>query len=102
MTPLVNINASIIFKIWDQVLEVVTEIGFDVAVTMTDGVSSNMSFFKKKMLEHPGDTSCLNRYNIESKIFACYDPLHLFKNFCNNWRNTRNSKCPSFDSMAED
>ena len=102
MTPLVNINASIIFKIWDQVLEVVTEIGFDVAVTMTDGVSSNMSFFKKKMLEHPGDTFCLNRYNIESKIFACYDPSHLFKNFCNNWRNTRNFECPSFDSMAED
>ena len=55
MTPLVNINASIIFKIWDQVLEVVTEIRFDVAVTVTDGVSSNMSFFKKKMLEHPGE-----------------------------------------------
>ena len=45
MTPLVNINASIIFKIWDQVLEVVTEIRFDVAVTVTDGVSPNMPFF---------------------------------------------------------
>ena len=48
ISPLVNINADIIFKVWDQVLDVVTEIGFDVAVTMTDGVSSNMSFFNKK------------------------------------------------------
>ena len=61
MTPLVNINASIIFKLWDQVLEVVTEIRFDVAVTVTDGVSSNMPFFLKKMLEYPGHTFCLNR-----------------------------------------
>ena len=94
-------------KTGSQVLDVVTEIGFDVAVTMTDGVSSNMSFFNKKMLENPGDIFSLNRYNIESKIFACYDTTHLFKNLYNNWRNTRSFECPSFesftgDNMAED
>ena len=39
MSPIVNINADILYKIWLNVLKVVSNLGFNVTDTMTDGHS---------------------------------------------------------------
>ena len=86
MPPVFNINADILSEVWSNVVRVVTDIGFDVAITMTDGHSSNMSYFNSKMLKNPEEVCVENEYNHGSKIFPCFDNTHLFKNFYNNWR----------------
>ena len=50
MVPIVNINADKLYKIWTDVMTKVAKIGFDTAVTMTDGHSSNRNFFNNKLL----------------------------------------------------
>ena len=45
MSPNITIDADTIEKHWKNVLEQVTSIGFDMAVTMTASHSANMNFF---------------------------------------------------------
>ena len=49
ITCMVNINADILHKVWLN--EVVTELKFDITVTMTDGHSANVKFFKEKICD---------------------------------------------------
>ena len=97
MAPVVNISAEKLYEVWKNVAKAISEIGFDIAVTMTDGHSSNMSFFNTKLLSNPHDLSFENEYKPGSKIFPMFDNTHLFKNFYNNWRNKSYFKCPSFE-----
>ena len=52
-----NINADKLHSVWADVMKKVENIGFDVAVTMTDGHSSNMIFFNNKLLKNISDES---------------------------------------------
>ena len=56
----------------------VSTIGFDIAVTMTDGHSANVSLFNKKILKNPGDLFIPNEKSPGSKIFPFFDTSHLF------------------------
>ena len=42
MVPIVNINADILHSVWKKVVSQISNIGFDISVTMTDGHSSNV------------------------------------------------------------
>ena len=42
MVPIVGINADKLYSMWKNIVSQVTMIGFGIAVTMTDGHSSNM------------------------------------------------------------
>ena len=55
MVPVVNINADILYSIWIDVMAKVEKIGFHAAVTMSDGHSSNVTFFNRKLLEDKND-----------------------------------------------
>ena len=94
MVPVVNINATKLYTIWMDVMTKIEKIGFDVAVTMSDGHSSNMSFFNNKLLKNKKDLC----RTLESgkKNFPIYDNTHLFKNFYNNWCNYETFQCPEF------
>lgn len=45
MVPLTKVSSTIINTWYQRVLEVVTQIGFDVVATSTDGHSSNRKFY---------------------------------------------------------
>ena len=47
MFPIVGINAEKLYSIWKNVVSQMTAIGFDIAVTMTDGHSSNMKLITR-------------------------------------------------------
>ena len=97
MAPVININADKLHSIWTDVMKKVGKIGFDVAVTMTDGHSSNMNFFNNKLLKNKSDM-CLSMES-GSKNFPFYDNTHIFKNSNNNWSNYDTFKCPSFPQI---
>ena len=50
MTPAVNINYDILFNVWSNVVTTLSDIRFDITVTMTDGHSSNMKLFNKRTI----------------------------------------------------
>ena len=58
MVPIDNINADILFSVWKNVVSQISDIGFDISVTITDGHSSNMSLFNKKILKNSEDLVC--------------------------------------------
>ena len=95
MPPVVNINADKLYSIWKNVVSQVTAIGFDVAVTITDGHSSNMKLFNNKILQNvPGNLSVPNKASPGSSIYLLYDTVHLFKNLYNNWMTRKEFECP--------
>ena len=81
MVPIVNISADKLFSVWKNVVTKVSEIGFDIAVKMTDGHSANMKLFNDKILTGSGNLSIPNLDFPGSYIFPMYDPSHIFKNF---------------------
>ena len=94
MTPISNINAEKISTVWRSCLEVTTKIGFDVVLTMTDGLEANVRFFRmicesKVLINNP--------YNLLNLIFFLFDTIHLFKNIYCNLVNYGIFVCPSFE-----
>ena len=97
MVPIVNISADKLFSVWKNVVTKVSEIGFDIAVTMADGHSANMKLFNNKILTGSGNLSIPNLDFPGSYIFPMYDPSHIFKMFYNNWMVKQLFRCPSMD-----
>ena len=98
MVPIVNINAEKLYEIWKSTVSAMTKVGFDIAVTMTDGHSSNMKLFNTKILGKDLDKVFVeNPDSPGSNIYLMYDPVHLFKNFYNNWTKKINFDCPTED-----
>ena len=94
MAPIVNINADILYKVWLNVLKVVSNLGFNVTDTMTDGHSSNVKFFTM-LSQGVLLPSIPNPFNLEKQIFLLFDPVHLFKKIYNNVRSKELFICPS-------
>ena len=67
------------------------------AVTITDGHSSNMTLFNSKILKNHSDLSIVNEMNPDNLIFPLFDPVHIFKNFYNNWTKKVKFECPNID-----
>lgn len=80
ITCIVKINAEILYKVWMNVVKAVTELGFDISSTTTDGHSSNVKLFKEKLCAGFMKTWIPNPINSGNRIFLLFDPTHLFKN----------------------
>ena len=101
MSPVSNLDAEQIYEIWKNVMKTLARIGYRVVLTMTDGISTNIKFFRQCVcggslqayVPHPYDNS-LNHY------LLC-DTVHLFKNFYNNLVNRKTFVCPSFQPGGE-
>ena len=49
MVPLTKMDSSILHKLFNDVMNVITTIGYDVVVSLIDGHSSNVKFYKKEL-----------------------------------------------------
>lgn len=98
LTPLTCINSGIILKVYMTLLKTVVEIGFDVTVTLVDGHSSNCKFFKDELCSGMLNCSINNPLKSQNRIFLLFDPVHLFKNFYNNFINKKFFECPNFEN----
>ena len=108
MNPITNINSDKLYKIWMNVLKFLTEIGFDILVTMVDGHSSNIKFYKI-LLREPLDFSipengiCIsNPFSPAKKIYLMFDPVHLFKKFYTNFLNYEEFDFPLFEYCCKE
>ena len=95
MVPVVRLDAELVNTYYKQVLQVVTDIGFETVTTLMDGHSINRRFYQilcggvlKPYIENP--------YKKGSKIFLLYDSVHIFKNLYTNFLRKRKFTCPDF------
>ena len=49
MVPLTKMDSSILHKLFNDVMNVITTIGYDVVASLIDGHSSNVKFYKKEL-----------------------------------------------------
>ena len=99
MSPIHNLNSEKLLKVWNNVIRVVTKIGFDVVLTMVDGHQSNISFYQNL-------TSSFSLQNDEmvirnpcaphNMIYLLFDTVQIFKNFYNNFLNYKIFHYPDF------
>ena len=95
MTPITNINHEKLRTIWENNMQVLFEIGFDVYLTMSDGHDSNVKFFRS-LHEDGLKYSIQNPFATDKLVFLMFDPVHLFKNFYNNFMKAVTFTFPSF------
>lgn len=95
MTPITNINHDKLRIIWENNMQALFEIGFEVYLTMSDGHDSNVKFFR--LLHKDGlKYSIQNPFDTDKLVFLMFDPVHLFKNFYNNFMKAVTFSFPSF------
>ena len=104
MSPQANVTAEKIHVVWKNLMKVLTEIGFEVRLTMNDQHPSNVKFFgillgKSVNVALKESRLCglytLNPYNGQ-KVFLSFDTTHVFKNFYGNFQTYKNFEFPSF------
>ena len=100
MSPVSEINHEKIYKVWKNVVEKITEIGFDIVATMTDGHKSNMKMLKHDICQGKLNTSVPNPYDVEKRIALLFDPTHLLKCVYKNFRGKESFLYPSFDESS--
>ena len=99
MSPISSISAEKIHTVWKNCLKEATKIGYDVVITMTDGLEANVKFYK---LIAGGDVKIKNPYKLSNLVFLLFDTVHLFKNLYNNLLKYGLFVCPSFKEEEED
>ena len=98
MMPITNINTTILYTNWVSNIKVLTEIGFNVVATITGGHESNAKFFARLFGINLQPYYVNNPYSSGKKIFLLFDPVHLFKNFYNNFMNYSTFRYPIYDA----
>ena len=92
---------QILYNIWKNLVIQISNIGFDIVVTMTDGHSSNITLFNTKILKNSSHgMSTANEIKPEDIIFLLFDPVHIFKNYYNNWMKKISFQCPHIEPSA--
>ena len=83
--PIVSLTAENLQSHFLKVLKKLMEIGFQILSVLTDGHRTNCRFFK----ELGGGTLTIpikNPFAEEMPIFLLFNPVHLMKNFFNNFQ----------------
>ena len=99
MVPLVKIDTSILYQLFMSVLKAISEIGYNVSVSLVDAHSCNVKFYQKELcgdelalyIEHPVDKNRL--------LFLLLGQTHVFKCIYNNFQKRIVFECPNFGDM---
>ena len=102
MTPISEISAEKIHTVWSNVVKAITEMGFNIVATTTDGHKSNMKFFKTLLCKGKWKSHIPNPFQDGKKIFLLFDTTHLLKNIYHNFRNKETFICPPFNFGLDD
>ncbi len=86
--PVVTLTWEILIKHFMIVLEALEKIGFQVLLILSDGHKTNVKLYielgqgnLKPRIPHP--------FRPDEPLFLLFDPVHLMKNFYNNFERHR-------------
>ena len=85
--PIRGINVNILQQHCMEVLQVVTDSGFDVVALIADNHPVNRAFFTN--LSNASHEPCVNPVNPDKKLFLLIDSTHTIKNIYNNFQKRK-------------
>merc|ERR1712079_630937 len=84
MSPIAKMDSDVLNAIWKNVLEKLTEIGYDVVVDTLDGHSSNRKFYTEKLCDGKLRICIPHPFKEGEWIYLIFDTVRIFKCICNN------------------
>ena len=85
MFPVSNLNVKLQRDRWFRNIEILEKLEFDVVVALTDGNEINSKFVKEITVSKTLKDLIKNPFNASRLIFLCFDSVHIFKCFYNNF-----------------
>ena len=86
--PTVTLNWSLLMRHFDKIITALSTISLRVVVVIVDGHKTNVHFYSELSGGKP--KLCIpNPTFLEKPLYIMYDPVHLFKNFYNNFERHR-------------
>ena len=85
MSPQANVTAEKIHVVWKNLMKVLTEIGFEVRLTMTSNVKFFGILLGKSVNVALKESRLCGLYNGQ-KVFLSFETTHVFKNFYGNFQ----------------
>ena len=88
MVPLTKMNSSILHKLFNDVMNATTTIGYDVVVSLVDGHPSNFKFYKKELCAHKPTSFIPHPVDQYRFLYLLYDTTHVFKRILTIFKST--------------
>ena len=85
MVPLTKIDSSILYK-FNDVMNAITTIGHDVVISLVDGNSSNVKFYKKELCAAKPITFIPHPLDQHRFLYLLCDTTHIFRGIYNNFQ----------------
>ena len=86
MVPLTKIDSFILHKLFNDVINAITTIGYDVVVSLVDGHSSNIKFYKKELCADKPTSFMPHSLDQHRFLYLLYDKTHIFKCIYDNFQ----------------
>ena len=74
MLPLTKMGSSILHKFFNDVINAITTIGYDVMVSLVDGPSSNVKFYKRNLCADKPTSVTPHPLNQNRFLYRLYKP----------------------------
>ena len=100
MVPLTKMDSSILHKLFNDVMNVITTIGCDVVVSLVDGHSSSVKFYKKELCADKPTSFIPHPLDQHRFLYLLYDTTHIFKCIYNNFQKHSFFECPKFEELT--
>lgn len=98
--PMKSLKAESLFNCYKEVLQLLHDIGFNVAAICVDNASANRKFYTEFLCSGSLSEKILNPFN-GLNIYLLFDPTHNLKNLYNNFQSRKLFKCPAFPPLLE-
>ena len=96
LVPQTKLNSEVLKSEFDKVFEATTVVGFHMVATLADNHRINRKFFQHELGSGSLSVSIPHPTLKDEKHFLIFDPVHIFKNFFNNFVNRGVLSCPPF------
>ena len=96
--PIKTLKAETLFTCYQEVLQTLVTIGFNVVAILVDNYSANRKFFLHHLCEGVW-RSYVENYLNGRKIFLIFDPTHNIKNLYNNFQCRKLFGCPACEPI---
>ena len=100
MVPLIKIDSSVLLQLFTDGMHSITSVGYDVVVSLVDGHSSNVKFYKKELCADKPDLFIPHSVVESKRLYLLYDATHVFKCVYNNFQKRVVFECPNFGDMC--
>ena len=100
MVPLPKMDSSFLHKLFNDVMNAITTIGYDVIVSLVEVRSSNVKFYKKELCTDKPTSFVPLTLDQHQFLYLLYTSTHIFKYIYNNFQKHILSECPKFEELT--